>query len=149
MPGFDFSKSTLERWENPLSEYSNTYIEKAEWNQGRLTISTYSVMLPDPPVLPELLRPRRCHRFRISCEPVFVTFMRDESFALTLWERAHSTIPHTSPHLIIRDSEWISSFKENEPYGDSCQYGEVVQYVLCTGNDFAHIIAKEEPHSKT
>ena len=145
MPGFDFSNSTLRRWENPLSKYWDTFIENAVWDQGRLTITTYSVIPPPSTALADLLRPRRAHRFRISCEPLFVTFLREESFALILWQRAHSTIPHTAPHLIVSDSHWISSFKQNEPYGYSCQLGEAVHYVLCTSNAFAHIVSKQEP----
>jgi hypothetical protein len=140
MPSFDFSKCKLEVWETPLpAKSAGVNIDEAHWDHGRLKIETTSVV-SDGPFAPQYL-----HRFSISCEPLFVLLVADEAMGISLWSRANELGLAGGGHLIVEDSDWISSFKTNEAYGYDWHRGEAVHYVLCAVTDFVHIVSKTPP----
>lgn len=140
MPGFDFSKSELEVWKTPIPNGSiSLYIDKATWDHGKFVIEVTSVFSEN------LLSPQFWHSFSISCEPTFAVIVADEAMGINLWGRSSELKLVAGGHLIITNSDWVSSFKQHEAYGYSYQKGEAVHYVLCACEDFIHIISKIPP----
>jgi hypothetical protein len=140
MPGFDFSKSELEDWKTPIPNGSlGLHIEKASWDHGKFVVEVTSVFSDD------VLSPQFWHSFSISCEPTFVVMIADEAMGINLWQRCSEVGLVCGGHLIVTNSDWVSSFKQHEAYGYSYQKGEAVHYVLCASDDFVHIVSKKPP----
>ncbi len=139
MPGFDFSNSSLAEWKTPLpTRKLALFIDSASWDHGKIDVRVTSVVSDSP------LSQQYWHQFAITCEPVFAVLFAQEAMATSLWRRSNE-LGRPGDHLILRNSDWVTSFKTNEPYGDSWQKGEAVHYVLCASNDFAHLICKKPP----
>ncbi len=139
MPGFDFLNSSLAEWKTPLpTKKLALFIDSASWDHGKFDIRVTSVVLDSP------LSQQYWHHYVIKCEPVFAVLFADEAMATSLWRRSNE-LGRPGDHLIVTNSDWVTSFKTNEPYGNGWQKGEAVHYVLCASNDFAHLICKKPP----
>ena len=82
--------------------------------------------------------------YRLICKPEFVLLAKSEALMLSLAAR-WCELGMNCKHVIIENSDWVASFQKEEPYGDSLSAEPMVHYVLCCGNDFAHLLSKDVP----
>jgi hypothetical protein len=137
MPGFDFANAKLTNWDIPMASHL-LFMHEAVWDNAKFLAHFY--------LLDGYTRTSRLFRFyRLTCMPEFVVLVRDESFAMTLWQRCNDLGLTGEGHLIVEDSDWVNSFKQHEPYGDSQSPAKLIHYVVCCGNDFVHLLSKDCP----
>jgi hypothetical protein len=136
MPGFDFANAKLTEWVTPLPA-DRLFMYETAWDQGTFVAHLYQLDGSTD-------KTRLFKIYRLKCKPEFVLLVKHETLALSLASRS-GDLGLNCKNTIVQDSEWVASFRKEESYGDSLTDKPMVHYILCCGNDFAHLLSKDVP----
>ncbi len=136
MPGFDFASAKLTEWVTPLPT-ERLFMSESAWDQGVFIAHLYQLDGYTD-------KTRLFRNYRLKCKPEFVLLVKDEALAVSLATR-YGDLGLIGKHTIVQESEWVASFRKEEPYGDSLSAKPMIHYILCCGNDFAHLLSKDIP----
>jgi hypothetical protein len=124
----------VENWETPVSRAHSLLMVSLLDDCKRLSIILQDVRDPT----------RRRFRFSFSNYPVYRNIL--EEYRLEIWvqmqeQRKEKELGWT---LIVPGSQWLRSFKENEPLLE-LHNPNLVHYMICTENDVIEVLSNAAP----
>ena len=101
-------------------------------DDGRLSITVQDLRDPEGPRF----------RFTFKNYPAYRNML--EEYQTSLWEDAEHEIIEVGWTRIIRESRWLASLKETEPFLEESNQG-LLHYMICTEDDIVEVLSNEPP----
>ena len=121
----------IERWETPVSAAKSLAMVSLLDN-GNLSITVQDLRDPE--------RRRFCFTFKNY--PAYRNML--EEYQTSLWEEVKDESGEAGWTRIIRESRWLASLKETEPFLEESNPG-LLHYMICTEDDVVEILSNEPP----